>query len=194
MHTPSEIFRITTLSSALICGALACASSPLCAQTVIDPKFGLSVTAPVGYAAALWTPMPSRNVIIVVQRKEVENAGCIVEFLNGDAGGDTQADVNARADSAETIELLRKEFGARYDIQSIVPIEHAGVRGMAIVGDPNRSVPVPATVSQKKMRHWYVILDTMSGRTTVNCETYRYDFGDRLPEFDAVVRSIAFPK
>ena len=41
----------------------------------------------------------------------------------------------ARADSVETIELLRKEFSARYEIQSIAPIEHAGVRGMAIVGD-----------------------------------------------------------
>ena len=44
------------------------------------------------------------------------------------------------------------------------------------------------------MREWYVVLNTMKGRTTVNCETYRYDFGDRLPEFDAVFRSIAFPK
>ena len=195
MHTPSEIFRITTLASALICSALACMTSPLSAQTISDPVFGLAVTAPTGYVAALWTPMPSRNVIIVVQRKEVENAGCIVEFLNGDAGGtDTQADVNARADSADAIELLRNEFSAKYAVQSIAPIEHAGVRGMAIVRDRHHSVPVPESASQKKMREWYVILNTMKGRTTVNCETYRYDFGDRLPEFAAVVRSIAFPK
>ena len=50
------------------------------------------------------------------------------------------------------------------------------------------------STSLKKMREWYVILNTMKGRTTVNCESFRYDFGDRLPEFDAVVRSIAFPK
>ena len=195
MHTPSEIFRITTLSSALICSALVCAAPPLTAQTVIDPTFGLSVTAPTGYVAALWTPMPSRNVIIVIQRKEVENAGCIVEFLNGDAGGaDTQADVNARADSADAIELLRNEFSAKYAVQSIAPIEHAGVRGMAVVRDRHQSVPVAESTSLKKMREWYVVLNTMKGRTTVNCETYRYDFSSRLPDFDAVVRSIAFPK
>lgn len=195
MHTPSEIFRNATLSSALICSALVCAASPLPAQTVIDPTFGLSVTAPVGYVAALWTPMPSRNVIIVVQRKEVENAGCIVEFLNGASGGaDTQADVNERADSAEAIERLRNEFSAKYAVQSIAPIEHAGVRGMAVVRDRHQSVPVAESTSLKKMREWYVILNTMKGRTTINCETFRYDFGDRLPEFDAVVRSIAFPK
>ncbi len=195
MHTPSEIFRITAFSSALICSALVCTPTPLSAQTVIDPTFGLSVTAPAGYAAALWTPMPSRNVIIVVQRKEVENAGCIVEFLNGDAGGaDTQADVNARADNAETIERLRNEFSAKYAVQSIAPIEHAGVRGMAFVRDRHQSVPVPESASLKKMREWYVVLNTMKGRTTVNCETFRYDFGDRMPEFNAVVRSIAFPK
>ena len=195
MHTPSGIFRITTLSSALICNALACVTSPLSAQTISDPVFGLAVTAPTGYVAALWTPMPSRNVIIVVQRKEVENAGCIVEFLNGDAGSlDTQADVNARTDSAESIERLRNEFSAKYSVQSIAPIEHAGVRGMAMVRDRHQNISMSESASPKKMREWYVVLDTMKGRTTVNCETYRYDFGDRLPEFDAVVRSIAFPK
>ncbi len=195
MRTPSGIFRITTLTSALICSALTCGASPLSAQTISDPVFGLAVTAPTGYVAALWTPMPSRNVIIVVQRKEVENAGCIVEFLNGEAGGlDSQADVNARTESAETIERLRSEFSAKYSIQSIDSIEHAGVRGMAIVRDRHQSVSMPDSSSPKKMREWYVVLDTAKGRTTVNCETFRYDFGDRLPEFDAVVRSIAFPK
>jgi hypothetical protein len=195
MHTPSGIFRITTLTSALICSALAYSASPLSAQTISDPVFGLAVTAPTGYVAALWTPMPSRNVIIVVQRKVVENAGCIVEFLNGEAGGlDSQADVNARTESAETIERLRSEFSAKYSIQSIDPIEHAGVRGMAMVRDRHQSVSMPDSSSPKKMREWYVVLDTAKGRTTVNCETFRYDFGDRLPEFDAVVRSIAFPK
>jgi len=195
MRTPSEIFRISTLSLALTFGALAVALSPLAAQPVTDPVFGLSVTAPTGYVAALWTPMPSRNVVIVVQRKEVENAGCIVEFLNGEAGSaDTQADVNARAASAEEIERLRNEFSAKYSVQSIEPIEHAGVRGMAIVRDRIQSVSMSESTSPKKLREWYVVLDTTKGRTTVNCETFRYDFGDRLPEFDAVVRSIAFPK
>jgi hypothetical protein len=195
MRTPSEIFRIATLSSVLICSALICAAPPLAAQTIIDPKFGLSVTPPTGYVAALWTPMPSRNVIIVVQRKEIENAGCIVEFLNSDTtGSDTQDDVNARTDNIETIERLRAEFSARYNIQSIGPIEHAGVRGAAIVGDRRFSDPMSASSIQKNVREWYVILDTIKGRTTVNCETYRYDFNSRLPDFDAVVRSIAFPK
>jgi hypothetical protein len=195
MRTPSEIFRIATLSSALICGALICATSSLAAQTIIDPKFGLSVTPPEGYVAALWTPMPSRNVIIIVQRTEFENAGCIVEFLSSDtSGADTQADVNARADNTESIDRLRTEFSARYTIQSIAPIEHAGVRGAAIVGDRRFSDPMSATPTQKNTREWYVILDTIKGRTTVNCETYRYDFSSRLPDFDALVRSIAFPK
>jgi hypothetical protein len=195
MRTPSEIFRIATLSSALICGALICATSSLAAQTIIDPKFGLSVTPPEGYVAALWTPMPSRNVIIIVQRTEFENAGCIVEFLSSDtSGADTQADVNARADNTESIDRLRTEFSARYTIQSIGPIEHAGVRGAAIVGDRRFSDPMSATPTQKNTREWYVILDTIKGRTTVNCETYRYDFSSRLPDFDALVRSITFPK
>jgi hypothetical protein len=195
MHTPLEICRIATLASTTALSALACTASPLAAQTIIDPKFGLSVTAPSGYVAQLWTPMPSRNVIIVVQRKEVENAGCIVEFKIGDSiDADTQTVVNARADDTETIERLRAEFSARYTIKSIEPIEHAGVRGAAIVGDRNFNDPMSASTTQKKMREWYVILDTMKGRTTINCETYRYDFSSRLPDFDAVVRSIAFPK
>jgi hypothetical protein len=195
MRTRSGICRIVTLSSALTWCVLACALSPLAAQPVIDPVFGLSVTPPAGYVAALWTPMPSRNVIIIVQRTEFENAGCIVEFLSSDTGGaDTQADVNARADNTESIDRLRAEFSARYTIQSIAPIEHAGVRGAAIVGDRRFSDPMSATPIQKNTREWYVILDTIKGRTTVNCETYRYDFSSRLPDFDAVVRSISFPK
>ena len=90
---------------------------------------------------------------------------------------------------------MRTEFSARYNIQSIGPIEHAGVRGMAIVGDRHVcQSDVRVGRLQKKTREWYVILDTMKGRTTVNCETYRYDFSSRLPDFDAVVRGIAFPK
>ena len=195
MRKPSEIFRIATLSSALIASALASAASPLAAQTIIDPVFGLSVTPPAGYIAALWTPMPSRNVIIVVQRKEIENAGCIVEFKIGDpSGADAQTDGNAPANDTETIERLRSEFSARYNIRSIDPIEHAGVRGAAIVGDRRFADPMSATPAQKSTREWYVVLDTSKGRTTVNCESYRYDFSSRLPDFDAVVRSIAFPK
>jgi hypothetical protein len=195
MRKSSEIFRIATLSLALTLSALVNATLPLAAQTIIDPKFGLSVTPPDGYMAALWTPMPSRNVIIVVQRKEVENAGCIVEFKIGDSvDTDTQADVNARSDDTGSIDRLRAEFSARYNIQSIEPIEHAGVRGAAIVGDRRFSDPMSATSAQKSTRELYVILDTVKGRTTINCETYRYDFSSRLPDFDAVVRSIAFPK
>ena len=44
------------------------------------------------------------------------------------------------------------------------------------------------------MRQWYVIMDTMKEHTIVICEAHRYDFGGRPHEFDAVVRSIAFPK
>ena len=195
MRKSSEIFRIATLFLALICSAHLSATTPLAAQTIIDPKFGLSVTPPEGYIAALWTPMPSRNVIIVVQRKEVENAGCIVEFKIGDSiDAETQADVNARADNSEWLDNLRAEFGARYTIRSIDPIEHAGVRGAAIVGDRRFADPMSATPAQKSTRELYVILDTMKGRTTVNCETYRYEFSSRLPDFDAVIRSIAFPK
>jgi hypothetical protein len=195
MSTTSKLQEFAILPSALVLSALVFATSPLSAQTIIDPKFGLSVTPPTGYVAALWTPMPSRNVIIVVQRKEIENAGCIVEFLNSDTtGSDTQDDVNARSDNIETIERLRAEFSARYTIHSIGPIEHAGVRGAAIVGDRRFSDPMSASSIQKNVREWYVILDTIKGRTTVNCETYRYDFNSRLPDFDAVVRSIAFPK
>ena len=195
MRTPSEIFRIATLVLALICGALICAASPLSAQTIIDPKFGLSVTPPEGYVAALWTPMPSRKVVIAIQRKEVANAGCIVEFKISDSvDADTQADVTASVDNDEMIERLRAEFSARYTIQSIAPIEHAGVHGAAIVGDRRFADPMSATAAQKSTREWYVVLDTIKGRTTINCETYRYDFSSRLPDFDAVVRSIAFPK
>lgn len=195
MRKSSEIFRITALSSALALCALGSATLPLAAQTISDPVFGLSVTPPDGYAALLLTPMPSRKAIIAVQHSASGNAGCIIEFESDQThGGWTQAYYNARADKSEWIETVRLEVGARYDIHNIDPIEHAGVRGTAIAGDRYYDRPKNVVRMPKLTREWFVILDTAKGRTTIECTAPRLEFELRQPEFEAILRTVAFPK
>jgi hypothetical protein len=195
MHTRSQKCKIATLSSLMTWCLLAVASSPLSAQTVSDPVFGLSVTPQAGYAAQLLTPMPTRFAMIAVARNKVESAGCLIEFrVVNDDETRTQAEFNARVDRADWIEQVRNEVGVRYDIHNIDPIEHAGVRGTAIAGDRHYKRAVNVTRMPKLTREWYVILDTIKGRTTVECTALRAEFEERQVEFAAMLRTIALPK
>jgi hypothetical protein len=194
MHMQFDICRIVTLSSVLTWCASVCAT-PLSAQTVSDPVFGLSVTPPAGYAALLLTPMPSRTAIIAVRHSDLENAGCLIEFQSDDANAArTQAEFNARVDKADWIEQVRAEVSARYDIHNIDPIEHAGVRGTAIAGDRYYSRPKNVVRMPRLTREWYVIFDTIKGRTTFECSALRLEFEDRQPEFKAILRTVSLPK
>ena len=195
MQTPSKICRTLTLSLVLTWCGLACAASPLTAQTISDPVFGLSVTPPSGYIAQLLTPQPSQLVLIAVQRSQSGNAGCLAEFRSDDTGGKlTQADFNDRASKPDWIETVRAEVSARYDIHSIDPIEHAGVRGMAIAGYRFYKGSASATATRQYTREWYVILDTTKGRTTLECAALRPEFEERHIEFEAILRGMALPK
>lgn len=195
MHKRSQSCKIAILPTALAWCILAFASSSLSAQTVTDPVFGLSVTPPNGYAAQLLTLMPSRFVMIAVPRSKLENAGCLIEFRVVDAEvSHTQAEFNARAEKTEWLDQLRIEVGAKYDIHNIDPIEHAGVRGTAIAGDKVYKRPVNVTRMPQLTREWYVILDTIKGRTTVECTALRAEFEERQAEFAAMLRTISLPK
>jgi len=194
MRMRFDISRFVALSCAVTWCTSLCAA-PLSAQTVSDPVFGLSVTPPSGYAAMLLTPMPSRNAIIVVQRRDPNDAGCYIEFEVGDAGSErTQSALNARAADNGWIEKVRLEVAARYDIHTIEAIELSGVRGTAITGDRQYNIPVSATRTRKYTREWYVILDTAKGRTTVECTAPRLEFEALQPEFEAILRTISLPK
>jgi hypothetical protein len=195
MRSPSEIFRIATQTSALVMTALLSATLSLAAQTIKDPTFGFSVTPPSGYAGMLLTPMPSRRVLIAVQRVQPNDAGCLIEFeLDDSNGGWSQAYFNNRADKSEWIEKVRAEVAVRYDIHNITPIEHDGVRGTAITGDKQYDRPKNVNHMAKPTREWYVVLDTVKGRTTIECTAPRLEFEARQVEFEAVLRTIALPK
>ena len=180
---------LTALDGAELLGIVTAAS----AQAVRDDATGLAVDPPPGYAARQTAASGPYAVAFDVKTTADRNTGCRVAFQPVSKNNTlSQADINAFTAKPEWSDLVRATLALVYEVRSIEPFEHAGVRGAAVVAD-FKSVP-DASPHAAEVRTLLVMLETPKGRTTTVCVGARRDFDARRPGFEAVARGTTLPR
>ena len=82
-------------------------------------------------------------------------------------------------------------IGPCRDVRSADLFEHAGVRGLALVGDVKTKIDAPRA---HEVRSLLIILETPKGRVTVVCVGEKTTFDARRPEFETVARATTLPR
>jgi hypothetical protein len=163
------------------------------AQPLSDPATGLVITPPPGYAARIIAPTGNYTVAFDVKKPDDKDTGCRVAFQPVPQNGRlTQDDINAFTATPEWPDLVRTTLSRLYEIISLVPFEHAGVRGAVVVGD--FQLPPNAPPRAGEIRSWLALLETPKGRTSVACVAEKTSFDARRGEFDAVTHAVTLPK
>jgi hypothetical protein len=163
------------------------------AQPLSDPATGLVITPPPGYAARIIAPTEIYTVAFDVKKPDDKDTGCRVAFQPVPQNGRlTQDDINAFTATPEWPDLVRTTLSRLYEIISLVPFEHAGVRGAVVVGD--FKLPPNAPPRAGEIRSWLALLETPKGRTSVACVAEKTSFDARRGEFDAVTHAVTLPK
>lgn len=176
---------------------LACCLPPLglavaaSAQALRDDASGLTITAPPGYTA---TPSPERagpnRPVFDVKTASDVDTGCRIAVADAAANaGLSQAEINARAASQAHKETVAGVFATIYEIRAIETVMHAGITGVAAIGDLRAREGVPQRAQE--VRSLLILLETPRQRITLACVGERRDFRERLPEFEAVLRGIS---
>jgi hypothetical protein len=163
------------------------------AQPLSDPAIGLAITPPPGYAARIIAPTGNYTVAFDVKKPDDKDTGCRVAFQPVPQNARlTQDDINAFTATPEWPDLVRTTLSRLYEIISLVPFEHAGVRGAVVVGD--FKLPPNAPPRGGEIRSWLALLETPKGRTSVACVAEKTSFDARRGEFDAVTHAVTLPK
>lgn len=185
MHVRSA-FRLLSLCLPALALAL-----PASAQMLRDDASGLSITPPPGYTA---TPSPERSgpsrPVFDVRTAGDTDTGCRIAVSEAAANaGLTQAEINAHATSQSYKETVAGLFSTVYEIRALETVTHAGITGVAAIGDlrPREGMPQRA----QEVRSLLVLLETPRQRITLGCVGERRDFRERLPQFEAVLRGLA---
>ena len=180
---------LTTLAAAELLGIVTTAS----AQAVRDDATGLAVDPPPGYAARQTAASGPYAVAFDVKTAADRNTGCRVAFQPVPKNNAlSQADINAFTAKPEWSDLVRATLALIYEVRSIEPFEHAGVRGAAVVADFKSGPATPPEAAE--VRTLFVMLETPKGRTTTVCIGAKRDFDMRRPEFEAVARGTTPPR
>ena len=160
------------------------------AQTVLDPKTGLTVTPPPSYQA---TNSPARgrySAVIDVKRSGERDTGCKVAFQPMPQNF-TQAQMNQMVDAPERRAVIENTLGMLYQVLSVETFEHAGVRGSAATASFKQLPGLPSQSAE--MINLFYLLETPAGRTLTVCLSDKNTFEQRKPEFEAVMRSLKLP-
>ena len=163
------------------------------AEPLSDPESGFAVDPPPGYTATIIPPRDKYSVGFEVKKADDDkDTGCQVAFQPAPQNADlSQQEINDLATSPEWIDLARSTLSLVYDVRSADPFEHAGVRGLALVGDFKTEIDAPRA---HEVRSLLIILETPKGRVTVVCVGEKTTFDARRPEFESVARATTLPR
>lgn len=163
------------------------------AQPLSDPATGLTITPPPGYVARTTAATGTNTVAFDVKKPDDKDTGCRVAFQPVPQNANlTQDDINTFTANAEWPDLVRTTLSRLYEIISLDPFEHAGVRGAVVIGD--FKLPPNAPPRAGEIRSWLALLETPKGRTSVACVAEKTSFDTRRGEFDAVAHGVTLPK
>ena len=139
-------------------------------------------------------PRPRYVAEIAVRRPEDRpNMGCRVGYQAAPQNNQlTQQQINAQTVTAEWNILVRATLELLYDIKSMEPYDHDGVRGVIVTAwiKPRGQLPPEAL----DVRNFVVMLETPQGRTNVVCVAMKDSFDARRAEFDQIVRAVTLPR
>src|SRR5262245_53663729 len=110
------------------------ASATALGQPVGDQASGLAVVPPAGYVARA-APSGAGGVAFNVAKRNEDATVCRVEFVAIPGFAQlTQERLNAMAAESDWGEQTRQSLVRVYDVRTVEPFEHAGVRGAAVIG------------------------------------------------------------